>query len=120
MLRCREYLRRAGSTAFQGDLIRNITASAVHAGLPVSEVRAIIDELEGDATHADILRDVDMALVVDWAQRVEATARLALGDMAEARAILATLIADAERRGLVRFAAAHRRNLAALDSTSAD
>jgi class 3 adenylate cyclase len=273
MLRCREHLRQAGSTAFQGDLIRYIVASAVFAGLPLSDVRAILDELERDATdagpllaeslrvaravldcqagtlaigearaivlaHAELLRqigseleaemstgvlsvyswlegpeqhervlharaerlealgdrlylansladwadslcslghperalevvsrarrmardddvadavalnmaeaharallgdrkraeeliglthailqDVDMATVVDWAQRVEATARLALGDTAEARAILARLLADAERRGLVRFADAYRGDLAALDSASAD
>jgi class 3 adenylate cyclase len=273
MLRCRESLRRAGSTAFQGDLIRYIVASAVFAGLPMSDVRAILDELEGDATDAgpflaeslrvaravvdcqsgtlgigearavvlanvellrqigseleaevstgilavlswfegpeehervlrarveriealggrlylantmadwadslcnlgnaekaleviarartmargddvadaaaldmaeahahallgdrrraeqlidrthDTLRDVDMAIVVDWAQRIEATTRTALGDTAEARAIYARLLADAERRGIVRFAEAYRRELAALGPASAD
>ena len=50
MLRCQEYLRQAGSTAFQGDLITNIAASAVFAGLPLAEITSIIDRLEREAT----------------------------------------------------------------------
>jgi tetratricopeptide (TPR) repeat protein len=267
MLRCRDFLREAGSTAFQGDLVTNIASSAVFAGIPVPEIRTIIDRLEADATNpgpllaeglhvararldcvagiigideararvlayqallrqigsdleavifsgilavfawlegpeehervvrervegfealgyrmylanslanwaaalceignvdealeviararpltrdddiADavsldiseayarallgdreraeelierthtMLRDVDMALIVEWAQRIEASARTALGDVDEAQAILTRLLADADRRGLVRFADVYRRELAAL------
>ena len=273
MLRCLDYLRRAGSTAWQGDLITMIPASAVFAGLPVSEVRAISDALERDATDAgpllaesfrasrarldcmagllgieearaavvgysellrqigsdleaehssgilagfarfegpeeyervargkveryealgdrmylanvladwaaalcgigkaeqaleavaqgralaraddiadaaglnmseayaralvgnreraealiqqthDMLSDVDMALVVESVQYIEANTRAALGDVDEARAILDELIADADRRGFVRFADLYRRELAALDSAARD
>ena len=273
MLRCLEYLRRAGSTAWQGDLITMIPASAVFAGLPVSEVRAISDALERGATDAgpllaesfhaararldcmagllgieearaavigysellrqigsdleaehssgilagfarfegpeehervarrkveryealgdrmylanvladwaealcgvgdaekalevvargralaraddiadaaglnmseayaralvgdreraegliqqthEMLSDVDMALVVESVQHLEASTRTALGDVDEARAILDGLIADAERRGFVRFADLYRRELAALHSPSPD
>jgi class 3 adenylate cyclase/tetratricopeptide (TPR) repeat protein len=273
MLRCRELLRRAKSTAFQGDLVTNIPSSAVFAGRSVPEVRAIIDELERDATdagplltaglrlararnewlaghlgddetraivvgYADLLRQigsdlealfstgilaafamfegpvehervvrdrverfealgdriylvnaladwaaalcgignadkaleviaqarafaraddaadavaldmseayarallgererveeliervhealrtVDMAIVVYQAHQIEASARTALGDLDDARAILTRLVADADRRGLVRFADLDRRDLAALDSASRD
>jgi tetratricopeptide (TPR) repeat protein len=273
MRRCLELLRHAGSTAWQGDLVTNIPSSAVFAGLSVSEVRAVIDELERDATDAgplltaglrlararndwlsgrlgneearvivveyadllrqigsdlealfstgilaafamfegpvehervvrerverfealgdrmylanaladwaaalcgtgnadkalevvararaltraddvadavaldmseayahallgerervehlierthEALRDVDMAMVVYQAHHVEAGARTALGDVDEARAILTRLLADVDRRGLVRFADLYRRDLAALDSASRD
>jgi hypothetical protein len=273
MLRCLEYLRRAGSTAWQGDLITHIPASAVFAGVPLPEVRAISDELERDATDAgpllaeclraararvdclaglvgidearaavlaysellrqvgselealfssgilagfarfegreehervlrerveqfealgdrvflanvlgdwaaalcglgnaekalevvargralaraddiadvvglnmseayaralvgdreraellieqthDMLSGVDMALIVESVQHLEASTSTALGDVDEARAILARLVGDAERRGLVRFADYYRRELAALDSASRD
>jgi class 3 adenylate cyclase len=72
-----------------------------------------------DRTH-DLLRDVDMAMVVDWAQRIEASVRTALGDIDEARTILQRLLADAEHRGLTRFATRYREELAALDSASRD
>ena len=51
-LRCHELLRRAGSTAFQSDLITNIPRSAVFAGIPVAEIRALLDELDGEAQDA--------------------------------------------------------------------
>jgi hypothetical protein len=68
----------------------------------------------------DMLSDVDMALVVEWVQHLEASTRTALGDVDEARAILGALVVDAERRGLVRFADLYRRDLAALDSANRD
>ncbi len=273
ILRCRELLRQAGSTAFQGDLVTNIAASAVFAGVSVPEIRAIIDELESDVTNPgpllaeglrvararldaqagileieeardvvlayadllrqigsglealvsggilaalalyegpvehervlrqrvadfealgdrmylanvladwgaalcaigepekaleqvararslareddladavvvdiseaygrallgdreraealierthDMLRGVDMAMVVDSTQRIEAKARAALGDVDEARAILTRLAADAERRGFMRFADLYRRELQALDPAGRD
>jgi hypothetical protein len=61
-----------------------------------------------------------MAMVVDWAQRIEASVRTALGDIDEARTILQRLLADAEHRGLTRFATRYREELAALDSASRD
>ena len=70
-------------------------------------------------TH-EMLSDVDMALVVESVQHIEASARTALGDVDEARAILDGLIADAERRGFVRFADLYRRDLDALHSPSPD
>ena len=89
-----------------------------------AHARALLGDREGTeeliGRAHDILRDVDMAMLVDWALRVEAAARTALGDAAEARAILGRLDADAEHRGLARLAAAYRRELAALDSASAD
>ena len=60
IVRCREYLRRAGSTAFQGDLVTNIVASALFAGLPLDRVRAILDELERDVTLAGPLLSAAM------------------------------------------------------------
>ena len=273
ILRCRRLLRQAGSTAFQGDLITNIAASAVFAGLSVPEIRAIIDELESDITNPgpllaeglrvararlevqagvleieearaavlayaellrqigsefealisggilgalalyegpeehervlrqrvddfealgdrmylanaladwaaalcaigeaeralevvararplaraddladaaaldmgeayarallgdrrgaeelverthDTLRDVDMAMLVAGAHRIEGRTRAALGDVDEARAIFSRLAADAERRGFVRFADLYRRELAALDMANPD
>ena len=273
VLRCRDYLRRAGSTAFQGDLVTHIVASAVHAGVPLDEVGEIIDELEHDAAdagplltaglrvarvrrdcqagvlgidegraivleYASLLREIgseleaevssgilssfallespeeyervtrgkaeryqalgdrtflanaladwasalcaigraeealsvvarargiareddladvvalnmaeayarslvgereraerlikraqealqgtDMALLVDWARHLEAHARTALGDTDEARAILAGLIAEADRRGFVRYADLYRSDLAALEARAPD
>jgi hypothetical protein len=60
MLRCREHLRRAGSTAWQGDLCTNIPASAVFAGLHVRDVAAIVDELEQDVYDAGPLLTVGL------------------------------------------------------------
>ncbi len=51
-VRCRELLRRAGSTALEADLINTIPGSATFAGRPLHEVEALLDELERDAGDA--------------------------------------------------------------------
>jgi hypothetical protein len=96
------------------------------SGLNMSEAyaRALVGDRERAEglireTH-DMLSDVDMAFVVASARSLEAHTRAALGDVDEARAILTQLLADAERRGFVRFADLYRRDLAALDSASPD
>ncbi|HET9243813.1 MAG TPA: hypothetical protein VFN99_10230 [Gaiella sp.] len=99
---------------------------ADEVGLNMAEAwaRALLGERERaelliDRTH-EALRDVDMTLVVDWACRIEASARAALGDIDDARSILLRLVADAERRGFVRYVDVYRRELAALDASSPD
>ncbi len=67
-------------------------ADAAALDMAEAYARALLGDRERaealvDRTH-DIVRDVDMALVVDWAQRVEAAARLALGDVDGARRLL--------------------------------
>jgi hypothetical protein len=96
------------------------------AGLNMSEAyaRALVGDRERaeeliQQTH-EMLSDVDMALVVEGVEYLEASTRTALGDVDEARAILVRLIAGADRRGFVRFADLYRRELAALDSAGRD
>jgi class 3 adenylate cyclase len=52
MVRCRELLRQAGSTAFASDLVTNIPVAAIFAGRPLREVVAVLDELEREAGDA--------------------------------------------------------------------
>jgi hypothetical protein len=110
----------------RGRALARVDDIADAAGLNMSEAyaRALVGDRERaeeliEQTH-DLLSDVDMALVVESAQHLEASTRTALGDVDEARAILARLVGDAERRGLVRFADLYRRELAALDSHARD
>jgi hypothetical protein len=48
-VRCRELLRRAGSTAFAAELVNAIAAGALVSGRPLDEVEVVLDELERDA-----------------------------------------------------------------------
>jgi hypothetical protein len=114
-----EVIARGRAVARADDIADNVALDVAEA-----HARALLGERERaeeliERTH-HLLRDVDMALVVDATQHTEARARKALGDLDEARAILTRLAADADRRGLVRFAELYRRDLAALDSPSRD
>ena len=84
MFRCRDFLRRAGSTAWQSDLIMNIPASAVFAGLPLTEVASIIDELEQDATEVGPLVTLGVR-----AARARLEGMAGVVSMDEARAVVA-------------------------------
>jgi len=46
VVRCRELLRQAGSTAFEVDLITNIPVTAIFSGRPLDEVASLVAELE--------------------------------------------------------------------------
>jgi class 3 adenylate cyclase len=46
VVRCRELLRRAGSAAFEVDLVSNIPMTAIFCGRPLDEVASLVDELE--------------------------------------------------------------------------
>jgi class 3 adenylate cyclase len=46
VVRCRELLRRGGSTAFEVDLVSNIPMTAIFSGRPLDEVASLVDELE--------------------------------------------------------------------------
>ena len=79
--------------------------------------------LEGDAERAFALlgratkavEAIDMVFLAENVAYVEARARLALGDVDEARALLEGLRDATEARGQARWAARYRRDLAALD-----
>ncbi|MGL6279309.1 MAG: hypothetical protein ACRC50_07110, partial [Gaiella sp.] len=46
--RCYDLLRRAGSTAFQSELVAAVSLAAIYAGLPLSEVRAELEAFQSD------------------------------------------------------------------------
>ena len=69
--------------------------------------------LLGRATKA--VEAIDMVFLAENVAYVDARARLALGDVDEARALLEGLRDATEARGAVRWAARYRRDLAALD-----
>jgi hypothetical protein len=46
VVRCRELLRQAGSTAFEVDLVTNIPITAIFSGRPLDEVASLVDGLE--------------------------------------------------------------------------
>ena len=63
---------------------------------------------------------VDMLIVVDQLDHVEATVDVLLGDVPSARALLAGLVERNEASGRRRLADRYRRDLAALDTSGPD
>jgi class 3 adenylate cyclase len=107
-------VERGRSLARDDDVADQISLDSAEA-----LARALLNEREAAlellARVQAAAEQVTMAVLVQNARYAEARTRLALGDAAGARSLLAGLADAAEARGAIRFAARYRRDLAAID-----
>ena len=89
-----------------------IDAADAYAHALGGERRPALELLERAQAHA---RGIDMVIVTDQLDYVDATVRALLGDLVEARELLTALVERANTRGLHRWADRYRRDLDALD-----
>jgi hypothetical protein len=89
-----------------------IDAAEAYARALGGERRAALELLERAHRQAD---GIDMVLVTEELDHVEAMVRGHLGDLAQAREVLTALVERAEARGIHRYADRYRRDLAGLD-----
>ena len=89
-----------------------LDAADAYAHALGGERRVALELLERAHAHA---KGIDMTIVTDQLDHVDATVRALLGEVERARAKLTALVERAEARGLHRWADRYRRDLDALD-----
>lgn len=107
-------IRHARKVATDDDLGDQIVIDAADAYAHAlgGERRPALELLERAQAHA---KGIDMVIVTDQLDHVDATVRALLGDLVEARELLTALVERANTRGLHRWADRYRRDLDALD-----
>jgi len=107
-------IRHARKVATDDDLGDQIVIDAADAYAHAlgGERRPALELLERAQAHA---KGIDMVIVTDQLDYVDATVRALLGDLVEARELLTALVERANTRGLHRWADRYRRDLDALD-----
>ncbi|MBA2460974.1 MAG: hypothetical protein H0V45_04275, partial [Actinobacteria bacterium] len=107
-------IRHAREVAAADDVADQIVIDAAdaYAHALAGERHAARGLLERAHAHAN---GIDMVIVTDQLDHVDATVRALLGDLVGARKLLTVLVERATARGLHRFADRYRRDLDALD-----